>query len=297
MLRVLIADDDYEDRELLKLEIQRALGPLEPDIRFAEAVSVRKAKQLLTTQIFDLMTLDIEFDRMNEGIDALPEIFETWPTLSIIIISGKLNKSEVSAQLFRFTKDNVLKGKRWSRHFDVLDKKDDKSEAFRRAYSFAVSQREGAEKVPELFLLAESYLEKGMLDRCIEIYQKIQSLVPDDPESNENIAIFKGGLSAEIAHEYFRKGEKIVASLLLGYYVESRLKEYTTALIGYSHPSLADCLRSIEENRSFSQYRKGIFQRLAGLRNKAIHEPMALSEQDFDHATKDLALLGETLQA
>lgn len=125
MVKVLIADDDFEDRELLKLEVQMALEPLEPDIRFSEAVSVRQAKQLLTMQTFDLMTLDIEFDRMNEGIDALPEIFETWPTLSIVIVSGKLNKSEVAEQLFRFTKDNVLKGKRWSRHFDVLDKKDD----------------------------------------------------------------------------------------------------------------------------------------------------------------------------
>lgn len=296
MVRVLIADDDFEDRELLKLEIQRALEPLEPDIRFAEAVSVRQAKQLLTSQMFNLMTLDIEFDRMNEGIDALPEIFETWPTLNIIIISGKLNKSEVSQQLFRFTKDNVLKGKRWSRHFDVLDKKDDKTEAFRRAYSFAVSQREGAEGVRELFLLAESYLEKGMLDRCIEIYQKIQSLIPGDTESGENIAIFKGGLSVDAAHEYFERGETIVASLLLGYYIESRLKEYTAVFIGCSYPSLADCLRMLEENRSFSQYRKGIFSRLARLRNKAIHEPTTLCEQDFDNAAKDLGLLGETLQ-
>lgn len=297
MVRVLIADDDYEDRELLKLEIQRALVSLDPDIRFAEASSVRQAKKLLTTQMFEVMTLDIEFDRMNEGIDALPEIFETYPTLNIIIISGKLNKSEVSVQLFRFTKDNVLKGKRWSRHFDVLDKKDDKTEAFRRAYSFAVSQREGAEKVPELFLLAESYLEKGMLDRCVEIYQKIQSLVPDDSESKENIAIFKGGLSVETANEYFRRGDAVVASLLLGYYIESRLKEFTAAVIGSSYPSLADCLKMLEGNRRFSQYRKGIFQRLLRLRNKAIHEPTALAGQDFDSATKDLGLLEEALSA
>ncbi len=297
MVRVLIADDDFEDRELLKLEVQKALEPLEPDIRFSEAVSVRQAKQLLTTQMFDLLTLDIEFDRMNEGIDALPEIFETWPRLNIIIISGKLNKSEVAEQLFRFTKDNVLKGKRWSRHFDVLDKKDDKTEAFRRAYSFAASQREGADKVRELFLLAESYLEKGMLDKCIEIYQKIQSLVPGDAESGENIAIFKGGLSVEAARDYFEKGESIVASLLLGYFIESRLKEYTAAFIGCSYPSLADCMKMLEENRGFSSYRKGIFSRLARLRNKAIHEPAALSGQDFDDAAKDLELLGETLRA
>src|SRR5512135_3457909 len=192
MFSVLIADDDYEDRELLKLEITRALGPLEPDLRFHEAVSVRQALQLLTTHVFDLMTLDIEFDRMTEGIDVLPEIFENYPTLNIIIISGKLNKSEVSEQLFRFTKDNVLKGKRWARHFDVLDKKDDKTDALRRAYSFSFKQQEGPAKVKELFLLAEAYLEKNMIDRCMEIYQRIQNMFPGEIESHENINIIRG---------------------------------------------------------------------------------------------------------
>jgi CheY-like chemotaxis protein len=65
MFRVLIADDDFEDRELLKLEITSALREDDPDIRFHEAVSVREAVKALTAQIFDLITLDIEFDRMN----------------------------------------------------------------------------------------------------------------------------------------------------------------------------------------------------------------------------------------
>ncbi|MFA4829961.1 MAG: response regulator, partial [Thermodesulfovibrionales bacterium] len=108
MFRVLLADDNYEDRELLKLEIQRALGREETDLRFYEAASIKQAREFLKVQSFDLMTLDIEFDRMNEGIDALPGIFENYPTLNIIIISGKLNKAEVSEQLFRFTKDNIL---------------------------------------------------------------------------------------------------------------------------------------------------------------------------------------------
>ena len=217
MFSVLIADDDFEDRELLKLEIQRALEGINADLRFHEAVSVKDAVKALTTQVFDLMTLDIEFDRMNEGIDALPELFETHPTLNIIVISGKLDKSEVSERLFRFTKDNVLKGKRWARHFDVLDKKDDKTEALRRAYDFASKQREGADSIRELFLLAESYLEKNMLDKCLEVYQKIQRLAPGDIESRENIGIVKGDVSAEQALEYYRSGEKVVASLLLGY--------------------------------------------------------------------------------
>src|SRR5512143_598052 len=84
MFKVLSADDDIEDRELLKLEIRRALDQESspPSIRFFEAVSVREARKLLANQVFDLMTLDIEFDRLSEGIDALPELFESYPSLN-----------------------------------------------------------------------------------------------------------------------------------------------------------------------------------------------------------------------
>jgi CheY-like chemotaxis protein len=294
MFKVLIADDDFEDRELLKLEIQRALKGDEPDLRFHEAVSVREAVKVLTTQQFDLMTLDIEFDRMNEGMDALPELFETHPTLNIIVISGKLDKREVSERLFRFTKDNVLKGKRWARHFDVLDKKDDKTEALRRAYAFAVKQREGADSIRELFLLAESYLEKNMLDKCLEVYQKIQRLAPGEIESTENIRIVKGDVSAEQALEYYRKGEKVVASLLLGYYLENRLRAFTGEVIGRTFPILSEGLKEMEQGRRISNFKKGLFSDLLGLRNKGIHQPTTVSEADFKAAVKKLALLEET---
>jgi CheY-like chemotaxis protein len=294
MFKVLIADDDFEDRELLKLEIQRALKAEDPDLRFHEAVSVREALKALTGQVFDLMTLDIEFDRMNEGIDALPELFETHPTLNIIVISGKLDKSEVSERLFRFTKDNVLKGKRWARHFDVLDKKDDKTEAIRRAYAFAVKRREGADSIRELFLLAESYLEKNMLDKCEEVYQKIQRLAPGEIESKENIRIVKGDVSAEQALEYYRAGETVVASLLLGYYLENRLKAFTDAVLGRTFPILSEGLKEMEQSRRISHYRKELFSDLLGLRNKAIHQPTNVSEADFKAAVKKLSLLEET---
>ena len=293
MFKVLIADDDFEDRELLKLEIQRALKGEETDLRFHEAVSVREALKALTTQVFDLMTLDIEFDRLNEGIDALPELFESHPALNIIVISGKLDKSEVTERLFRFTKDNVLKGKRWARHFDVLDKKDDKTEALRRAYAFAVKQREGADSIRELFLLAESYLEKNMLDKCLEVYQKIQRLAPGETESTENIRIVKGDVSAEQALEYYRRGEKVVASLLLGYYLENRLRTFTYAVLGRTFPILSDGLKEMDQDRRISTFRKGLFSELLGLRNKAIHQPAAVKEDDFKTAIKKLSLLEE----
>jgi CheY-like chemotaxis protein len=293
MFKVLIADDDFEDRELLKLEIQRALKGDDPDLRFHEAVSVREALKVLTTQVFDLITLDIEFDKMNEGIDALPELFETHPTLNIIVISGKLDKSEVSERLFRFTKDNVLKGKRWARHFDVLDKKDEKTEALRRAYAFAVKQREGADSIRELFLLAESYLEKNMLDKCVEVYQKIQRLAPGEIESRENIRIVKGDVTAEQALEYYRRGEKVVAALLLGYYLENRLKAFTNEVLGRTFVVLSDGLKEMEQGRRISHFRKDLFSDLTGVRNKAIHQPTIVTEDDFKTAIKKLSLLEE----
>ena len=291
MFKVLIADDDYEDRELLKLEIERALGGLETDLRFHEATSVREALNALITQVFDLMTLDIEFDRMNEGIDALPELFDTHPTLNIIIVSGKLDKREVSERLFRFTKDNVLKGKRWARHFDVLDKKDDKSEAIRRAYEFAKTQQDVSGGIRELFLLAESYLEKNMLDKCLAVYHKIQQLVPGESESRENIRIVEGSVSADQALEYFRSGEKVVASLLLGYYIEKQLKAVTKAKIGLTQSILSDCLKEMEQAGRISENGVRLFHDLMFLRNKAIHQPAHIIEADFKTAVKKLRQL------
>lgn len=293
MFRVLVADDDYEDRELLKLEIRKILAAEEPDLRIQEAVSVRDAVRILTNQVFDLMTLDIEFDRMNEGIDALPELFETYPALNIIIVSGKLGKSEVTERLFRFTKDNVLKGKRWARHFDVLDKKDDKGEALRRAYAFAVGQQKGADSLRELFLLAESYLEKNMIDKCLEVYQKIQQLAPGEIESTENIHFMKGKVSAEQALEYYRAGERIVASLLLGYYLENRMKAFTNAALGRTYATLSEGLKEMVQSRSISHAKQSLFSDLLGLRNKAIHSPATLSEADIRTAVKKIGLLEE----
>jgi CheY-like chemotaxis protein len=293
MFRVLIADDDYEDRELLKLEISRALEGQEADLRIIEAVSVRDAFRALTAQVVNLLTLDIEFDRMNEGVDALPEIFETHPTLSIIVISGKLDKSEVSERLFRFTKDNVLKRKRWTRHFDVLDKKDDKTEAIRRAHAFALQQWEGADRIRELFLLAESYLEKNMIDKCLEVYQRIQRLAPGEIESTENIGIVQGGVTADQALEYHRKGEKVVAALLLGYYLENRLRAFTTAVLGGSYWSLLDCLKALEGAGRLGVFRKNLFNDLLKIRNVAVHNPAAITEADFATVTKKLEKLEE----
>jgi len=291
MFRVLIADDNYEDRELLKLEIQNALKPDDVTIKFHEASSISKTMELLKSNTFDMLTLDIEFDRLSEGIDALPEIFEEHPTLNIIVISGKLNKNEVTERLFRFTKDNVLKGKRWVRHFDVLDKKDDKKDALKRSYEFAFNQKETADNVRDLFMLAESYLEKEELDRCLEVYKKIQKIAPGESESDENIRILSGAVSSEQIVQYMRSGDRIVASLLLGHFIEMRLKAFTRKRIGRAFAVLSDCLKEMEKARKIKPFKKELFNKMLHFRNRAIHSPSTISEDDVQAVYHDLKLL------
>lgn len=290
MYRVLIADDDYEDRELLKLEISRALEDQEDEIRFYEAPSINKALDLLKSQNFDLLTLDIEFDRLNEGIEALPGIFEAYPTLNIIVISGKLSKAEVTEQLFRFTKDNLLKGKRWARHFDVLDKKDDKTAPLRRAYEFALGQTESVEKIRELLLLAERHLEDDDYDKCMGVYQRIQDMAPHEAESRENLRALKGE-GFEQALDHLRRGERIAGALLLGHHIENRLKNFTRKTIGRHSPGLYDCLKDMEKAKRISPYKKTLFQQLLRIRNKAVHHPDTTGEDEFEQTRETLLLL------
>jgi CheY-like chemotaxis protein len=291
VFKVLIADDNYEDRELLKLEIQQALSSTKTKITFYEASSVNKARELLRNNAISLLTLDIEFDRLSEGIDALPEIFEEFPTLTIIVISGKLNKNEVAEQLFRFTKDNVLKSKRWARHFDVLDKKDDKKEALQRAFSFAFKKKEATDNIRDLFVLAESYLEKEELDKCIGIYKKIQELAPGENESGENIKILSSPVSPGKVLQYMRTGDKIVAALLFGHYLENRLKAFTRKRVGRAYANLNECLKAMEHSHHLHPDKAELFNNMIRLRNTAIHRPSDITEKEVLAALKNLKLL------
>lgn len=295
MYRILIADDDYEDRELLRLEIERALADIDRKIKFFEATSVRQAIEILGSQPFDLLTLDIEFDRLTEGIEALPEIFERFPTLNVIVVSGKLSKAEVTAQLFRFTKDNVLKGKRWARHFDVLDKRDDKTEAIRRAHAFSFRHKEVVSEVHKLILEAEGCLDANDTEKCLDVYRKIQSIVPGEEESRENLRLFEGAVAYDQALDYLRRGERVVAALLLGHHLEGRLKAYTRRALGRRVQGLADGVRELEASRRISPVKKRMFHNVMRLRNKAIHHPLKIDEDDFESVLKDLTILESDL--
>jgi hypothetical protein len=50
----------------------------------------------------------------------------------------------------------------------------------------------------------------------------------------------------------------------------------------------------MEQDRRITQSRIGLFSDLLGLRNRAIHQPTAVTEADFKTAVKKLSLLEET---
>jgi hypothetical protein len=133
-----------------------------------------------------------------------------------------------------------------------------------------------------------------MLDKCEEVYQKIQRLAPGDAESRENLHIVKGGGSGDQALQYFRAGEQVVAALLLGHYIENRLKALTTALTGRVFTVLSEGLREMEQSRRISRFRAGLFNDLMFLRNKAVHKPTTITEEDFKALEKKMALLEKT---
>jgi hypothetical protein len=134
-----------------------------------------------------------------------------------------------------------------------------------------------------------------MIDKCLEVYHRIQQLAPGDVESTENIRIVKGDVSAEQAYEYFKAGEHVVAALLLGYHLENRLRAFTVAMVGRSYPTLSEGLKEMQQRKRLSRHKKDLFSDLVGIRNKAIHQPTNIAESDFQMAIKKLAPLEEAV--
>ena len=65
-------------------------------------------------------------------------------------------------------------------------------------------------------------------------------------------------------------------------------------MLGRTFTILSDGLKEMEQGRRISNFRKDLFSDLLGLRNKAIHQPTNVMEDDFKTAIKKLSLLEET---
>ena len=112
-------------------------------------------------------------------------------------------------------------------------------------------------------------------------------------ESDENIRILSGAVSSEQILRYMRSGDRIVASLLMGHFVEMRLKDFTRKRIGRAFAILSDCLKEMEKSGRIMPSQRDLFNKMLRFRNRAIHRPTAISEDDVQSVFHDMKLLEE----
>jgi len=93
-------------------------------------------------------------------------------------------------------------------------------------------------------------------------------------------------VSAEQALEYFRAGERIVAALLLGYYLENRLKSVTASTLGRTYAVLSEGLQEMQQRNMITRYRYGLFGDLLGYGTRPFTSLLTLVENDFQTAIK-----------
>ena len=114
---------------------------------------------------------------------------------------------------------------------------------------------------------------------------------PLESESGENIKILSSPVSPERVLQYMRTGDKIVAALLFGHYLEIRLKAYTSKRVGRGFPNLSDCLKELERAHCISPAKSELFGKLMRLRNRAIHRPSDITGKSVQMALENMKSL------
>jgi CheY-like chemotaxis protein len=82
MLRVLVTDDEPIFLKRLKDILRKANAPLE----IFEALSGKEALEMLATNKYDAMALDIDMPGMN-GLTVLKKVKEQYPKLPVLMFS------------------------------------------------------------------------------------------------------------------------------------------------------------------------------------------------------------------
>jgi uncharacterized protein with HEPN domain len=72
----------------------------------------------------------------------------------------------------------------------------------------------------------------------------------------------------------------------LGHLIEKKLKNFSKSVLGYSYTTLAENSKELEKSKRISKFTVVAFQMLHQMRNRAIHQPMTLSESDFKTASR-----------
>src|SRR5438105_9122078 len=111
-LKILIVDDNPDDRALARREIDREF----PNCQFHQAITAKELSQSVESTRFDLVVTDYQL-RWSDGITVLLAVKVRWPDCPVIMFTGSGNE-EIAVQAMKSGLDDyVLKS---PRHFARL---------------------------------------------------------------------------------------------------------------------------------------------------------------------------------
>src|SRR6266550_9278250 len=108
-LKILIVDDNPDDRALARREIDREF----PNSQFRQAITAKELTQAIESTRFDVVITDYQL-RWSDGITVLLAVKVRWPECPVIMFTGSGNE-EIAVQAMRSGLDDyVIKS---SRHY------------------------------------------------------------------------------------------------------------------------------------------------------------------------------------
>ncbi|NEQ20937.1 MAG: response regulator, partial [Microcoleus sp. SIO2G3] len=102
MCRLLIIDDNPEDRILILRELSREF----PDLEAEEIIDTESLNQALNTGNFDLVITDYQL-RWNDGLSVLQEIKSRYPNCPVIMFTDSGNQ-EVAVEAMKAGLDDYI---------------------------------------------------------------------------------------------------------------------------------------------------------------------------------------------
>src|SRR5881409_3912481 len=106
-LKILIVDDNPDDRALARRQIDREF----PNCQFRQAITAKELTQAIESTRFDLVVTDYQL-RWSDGITVLLAVKVRWPDCPVIMFTGSGNE-EIAVQAMKAGLDDyVLKSPR-----------------------------------------------------------------------------------------------------------------------------------------------------------------------------------------
>src|SRR5438034_10024730 len=106
-LKILIVDDNPDDRALVRREIVREF----PNCQFRQAITTKELTQAVESTRFDLVVTDYQL-RWGDGITVLLAVKVRWPDCPVIMFTGSGNEQIAVQAMKAGLDDYVLKSPR-----------------------------------------------------------------------------------------------------------------------------------------------------------------------------------------